>query len=128
MMAARRTLIATQTIYTVAGRSKGTPGRGGCPRALVQLVELLGWTSDGRGGGVGALCTRSHDMPGGGYGHEQLPVIFREAAASALVTPPPSYRTSQPLFQGPTSGRIYFDSVFKWPFFFFFCYLLAPIY
>lgn len=29
MMAARRTLIATQTIYTAEGRSKGTQGSGG---------------------------------------------------------------------------------------------------
>lgn len=40
---------------------------------------------------------RSHGMPGGRYEHEQLPFIFREVAAaaltSALVTPPPAFRT-----------------------------------
>lgn len=89
MMAARRTLIATQTIYTATGRSKGTQGRGGGAQS--------DGPAGGDGGGVGPVRCRSHDMPGGRYGHEQLPVIFREAAApaltSALVTPPPGFRT-----------------------------------
>lgn len=91
MMAARRTLIVTQTIYTVAGRSKGTQGRGGGPAALGQLVE--GWGA----GPARWRCCRSHGMPGGRYEHEQLPFIFREAAApaltSALVTLPQGFRT-----------------------------------
>lgn len=48
MMAARRTLIVTQTIYTVAGRSKGTQGRGGGARSV-------GPAGGGVGGGPSTL-------------------------------------------------------------------------
>lgn len=95
MMAARRPLIATQTIYTAAGRSKAMQRRGGGAPSSGPAG------GNGRGGVEGGPvrwgCCRSHDMPGGGYGHEQLPFIFREAAAlastSALITAPPGFRT-----------------------------------
>lgn len=81
MMAARRTLIVTQTIYTAAGRLKGTwRKRGGAQR----------WASWQRGAGREVLvcrrCYKSHGMPQGRYEHEQLPFIFREAAAQALTS------------------------------------------
>lgn len=53
MMAARRTLIDTQTIYTAAGRSKGTQGRGGGPRSVGPAGGVEG---TGKVGGV--LCAR----------------------------------------------------------------------
>lgn len=91
----------TDYIYS-GGKVKGQAGKGrrgperwsswwSCGDGVVVLV----------GGVRGVSCAlgvcRSHDMPGGRYGHEQLPVIFRETAApaltSALVTPPPGFRT-----------------------------------
>lgn len=65
MMAARRTLIATQAIYTQAGRLKGTQG-GEAGRTEGQLVEGLGWR-----------CSKSHCMPQGLYVYQQLTLIFR---------------------------------------------------
>lgn len=71
MMAARRTLIVTQTIYTKAGRLKGTQ-REEAGRREGQLAEGLRF--------VCWRCCRSHSVPQGHYVYKQLTLLFREDA------------------------------------------------
>lgn len=72
MMAARRTLIVTHTIYTKAGRLKGTQKEEAGHREG-QLVEGLE--------SVNPRCCRSHGMPKGLYVNKQLALLFRAVGA-----------------------------------------------
>lgn len=72
MMAARRTLIVTQTIYTKAGRLKGTQREEAGHREgqLLEGLRAVCWR-----------CCRSHSMPRGLYVCKQLTLLLGEVAA-----------------------------------------------